>query len=265
MIEKVYIDGTVVVEHGMFYTKRLFAQCDESYKENAIVISPPNGMLIITDNYGSIFTEYYVKEGVACYGVEDGNAYAFFRNHKHTHNYYKNNIRLIERLIDEVKVPDGLKNIFFQQQFVSVFGALEYFLFDTFMGQVCSNYDIYQKVLSSHLRCLEYSSEITNKLRGEHDLEQELLFIEQTKNVVYHNTKQVSSLYLTAFDIHVGLDILENEVNTRNDIVHRFGHTKKGRETHLSKDNVLSLIAKINTIVEKIAKEMNSYIEQSDG
>lgn len=264
MIEKVYIDGNVVVDHGMFYTKKLFAQCDDSYKENAHVISPSDGILKITDNYGSIFTEYYVKGNVACCGVEDGNAYAFFQKHEYAYNSYKNNIRLIERIIDEANVPEDLSNLFFQQQFVSVFGALEYFLFYTFMGQVCSNYDIYKKVLSSHLTCLEYSREIKNKLRGEHDLEQELLFIEQTKNVVYHNTNHVSSLFSTAFDIFIDLNILENEIKTRNNIVHRFGLTKKGRETRLIKDNVLSLIAKINTIVENITKEMKEFIERTD-
>ena len=191
MIDKIYIDGTVVVEHGIFYTKNLLAGCNESYKENAIVISPPDEIFKITENYGSIFTEYYIKGDVACYGIDDGNAYAFSREHEYTHNSYKNNIRLIKRLIDEANIPEDLKNIFFQQQFISVFGALEYFLFNTFMGQVCNNYDIYQKVLSSQLDCLEHHNrEIRNKLRGEHNLEQELLFIEQTKNIVYHNTKR---------------------------------------------------------------------------
>lgn len=165
--------------------------------------------------------------------------------------------------MDEIEIPEGLKNIFYQQQFVSVFGALEYFLFDTFMGQVCNNYDSYNKVLSKHFRCLEYGKEITDILRGEHYIKQEKVFIEQTKEIVYHNKTSVSKLFLTAFDISVDLGILEDHINTRNDIVHRFGHTKKGGEVHVTKEKVLSIIAKIDIIVNDVLKNINEFVARA--
>lgn len=72
--------------------------------------------------------------------------------------------------------------------------------------------------------------------------------------------ESVSLLFSTAFDMSVDLNILDNEIKTRNDIVHRFGHTKKGEEICFIKDNVLFLIAKVNNIVEKIAKEMKATL-----
>lgn len=259
MNRKVYIDGNVVVEHGIFYSKEITVFADETFKTDADeVICPPNDVLRIAEDYGSIFTSYYIKGDCACYGYddEDGNALIYYVQHENTYNGYKNNIRLLERMIDEVEVPDGLKNIYYQQQYVSVFGALEYFLFETFMGQVCNNYDIYIKVLSSHLRCLEYNNEIAEILRGEHDLNQEKLFIEQAKAVIYHNSNQVSKLFLKAFDILVDLEVFRNQINERNDIVHRFGHTKKGGEVHITKDKVSSLIAKIDILVKHVANEI---------
>lgn len=262
MEKKVYIDGNLVVEHGNFYSRDIAACAGEEYKVGAKIITPPNGELRITEDDGSIFTYYYVKGEVCCYGIDDGNVYAFYSDHKITHNSYKNNIRIVERLMDEVEIPEGLKNIFYQQQFTSVFGALEYFLFDTFMWQVCNNYDIYSKVLSAHLRCLEYNNEIKGILRGEHNIKQERVFIEQTKEIVYHNTKKVSDLFSTAFDIPVDLGVLEDHISTRNDIVHRFGHTKKGNEVHVTKEIVLSLIAKIDIIVNDISKNINGFADK---
>lgn len=262
MEDKVYINGNVLVEHGMFYTRDCAILAGEEYKIGAKVISPSNGVLRITEDYGSIFTRYYIKGGCTCLGINDGNSYTFSTEHKITHNIYKNNIRVIERLLDEVEVPENLRNIYYQQQYVSVFGAMEYYLFETFMGQVCNNYDIYVKVLSAHLKCLEYDDIIKKILRSEHNINQEKVFIEQTKNVIYHNNKQVASLYSVAFDISVDLSVLDNYIKTRNDIVHRFGHTKKGNEIRVAKDEVLLLIAKVDILVQKITKEIKEMNEK---
>lgn len=259
MTEVVYIDGTVVVENGVFYSKNLVVLAGDEYKQGAKVITPLNSLLTITADYGSIFTNYYLRGGVACRGLDDGNALSFSIEHESTCNSYKDNIRLLANFMDEMEIPEAFKNIYYQQQYVSAFGALEYFLFYTFMGRVCSDYDIYTKVLSSRLSCLEYGREIRNILRGEHNIKQERVFIEQTKEVVYHNTKQVSDLFSTAFGISVDLGVLESNIITRNDIVHRFGHTKKGYEILVIKDDVLSLIDKINIIVEKIMRDLDAF------
>ena len=262
MNRKVYIDGNLLVKKGIFYAQNIVMGVDEMFKTNVDeIICPPNGLLEITEDYGSIFTVYYIKGGCTFYGGEDGFIYMFETKHEVTCDKYKQNIKLIEKLINEVEVPEDLKNAYYQQQYVSVFGALEYFLFDTFMGQVCSTYDIYIKVLSNHVKYLEYSREIKKILRGKHNLEQEKMFIAQSKEVIYHNTKQVAALFSVAFDMSVNLEILNKQIEVRNDIVHRFGHTKKGDEIHMTKGNVVSLIVKTDILVNDISKRITEFIE----
>lgn len=55
MDEKVYIDGNVVVERGVFYSKDIAVLAGDEYRKDAKVITPPNGLFTITEDYGSIF------------------------------------------------------------------------------------------------------------------------------------------------------------------------------------------------------------------
>lgn len=252
----VYIDGNVIAEKGIFYTRDIAAGAGEEYKKGAKVITPQDGFLKITEDYGSIFTDYYVKGEVAAGGIGDGDIYGFYHEHESTYQNYKDNILLIKCMMDEIYPSKDLENLFYQQQYVSVFGAMEYFLFDTFMGQVCNNYEIYKKVLSSHLRCLEYNSSVKDIFRGKHTLQQEKTLIEQTKHVIYHNVRQVSDLYQTAFSISVDLNILKDSIEVRNHIVHRFGYTQRGEIVDISKEKVLNLIIEVDTLVNRITREI---------
>ena len=59
----------------------------------------------------------------------------------------------------------------------------------------------------------------------------------------------------------VNLEILNKQIEVRNDIVHRFGHTKKGDEIHMTKGNVVSLIVKTDILVNDISKRITEFIE----
>lgn len=258
----IYINGSVVVEQGVFYAKNIAMYASDEFKAGAKIITPPNGVLRISEDYGSLFTCYYVKSGITMYGFEGSGITIFAPPNKTEYESYKEHMANINKLIEEAVVPQEVENLFLQQQYISAFSVLEYFLFNTFMRHVCNNYNTYIKVLSSQLRCLEYGKEITDILRGIHDLKQEKIFIQQAKEVVYHNTKQISALFSVAFGISVDLNILNSHINTRNDIVHRFGHTKKGDNIYVRKDNVLSLITKIDVLVQKVERDMKEFYEK---
>lgn len=101
-----------------------------------------------------------------------------FHEHRYTYKQYNDCIEEINRLLNEVVIPDKLKNLFYQQQYISVIGALECYLYNAFMRQVCNSYDAYQKILSAHLHCLEYRADDKRILRGVDCLEKDFFYRE---------------------------------------------------------------------------------------
>ena len=128
------------------------------------------------------------------------------------------------------------------------------------MRQVCNNYNIYNKVIDAHLRCFECRKEDEIIAKGENCLEKEKWFIEKTQNIVYHNIKQVKSIFHHAFNINVDLDVLKDEINMRNDIAHRMGYTVKGKPAIITDSDVLALIGKIDKIVENLILEIKKNL-----
>lgn len=260
MDKDIYIDGNLLVEKGMLYVKEIVAFASRPCSEKVEIISPPSGQFTISEDSGSIFTTYYVSGEVSCYGCYDGGICFFHKSFTDTCNRYLNNIKQIEGMMNTVEPPNDLMNLFYQQQFVSVFGIFEYFLFDTFMGQVCNNFDIYQKVLSSHLKSIEYNSYIKNILRGKHTLIQERTFIEQAEHILYHRTDDVSELFLKAFGISIDLSFLNDYLPVRHNIVHRFGYTVNSELVLMPKEQVLYFIKGVNELVSEITVKMRKIV-----
>ncbi|WP_042369416.1 hypothetical protein [Bacteroides neonati] len=250
----VYIDGTVVVERCMFYSKDIMIYAGDEFKANAEIITPPEGILRIKEDYGSIFTYYYIKGDFVIYGVEDGNAVFFFDNHDFTYNLYKENIAKVRKMIESIVASEDLVNLFFQQQFISIFGALENFLFNTFMRQVCNNYNLYNRVISRKVKILvrDKKSEARKILDGKDCLNKEKVFIEKVQRVVFHNQEKVTALYEAAFDVNPGMANLEPELKIRHDLVHRIGYTIDGALVLIDRKQIDLLLEKVDSIVEKV-------------
>lgn len=255
MKNKIFIDGGVLIKNGTFFAGNYIVMyASEDEKKDAEVIEVPSGILEVEGDYGSIFNNYYIRGGLTFYSGED--IEFIFEDQERTFSIYKDCINKVERLIDESSIPDSLINLFYQQQFSSAFGALELFLYNTFMRQVCNDYNIYNKVIDAHLRCFERCNEDKKIAKGENCLEKEKWFIEKTQNIVYHNVKQVKDIFHHAFNINVDLDVLEDDINMRNDIAHRMGYTVKGKPVVITDSDVLALIGKTDKIVENLTLEI---------
>lgn len=59
------------------------------------------------------------------------------------------------------------------------------------------------------------------------------------------------------------MGILEDEINTRNDITHRMGYTVKGKAIVITDSDVLALIGKIDKIVESLTLEIKEFCRGS--
>lgn len=263
MGKKIYIDGNLLVHGCVFYGFTFCSFADETFKETAdeIIRCNEDEVYEVTEDNGSMFNEYYVKGGITMYyedNENDTNIYSFFYEHKHTYDKYKVIQNQIMQLLNEAIIPKECINYFYQQQYISLFANLEYFLYNTFMWEVCQCYESYQKVLPI---LVNYVRDKAKKLilNGEHNILQEITFVEQVKYVTYHNATLVRKIYKAAFDMDVNLNIIEDELKIRHDIVHRAGYTKEDRPIQITKDDVMALKDKIDYLVDYITVKIEEF------
>lgn len=263
MGKSIYVEGAILATTGILYSHDVIAG-GSIHPADAEVITPPNGVLEITEDTGSIFNTYYVRDWVTAYGINGlskGDVCAFGDIYEFTVRDYNEGLRLIESMLDNIPT-DSRKHLYLQQQFASVFSLMEKFLSFTFVRQTCDNEDSYRRVLASGLLQQKYGNKAI--LNGPDCLEKELKYIELSNKVVYHNQKAVKDLFKEAFSIVVDLSSLEEAMEVRNDIIHRFGQTKWGADVVISLEQVQSLIKSVDSIVQNTAKQIMAYQKSID-
>ena len=259
MKKKVYIDGNFLLKSGVFYGLNFWMYADESFKDASDEIIPcKDNIYEVTEDGGSMFIEYYVKGGITMYGENESTIIFFKNEHERTYDKYRKIQEQIIQLLEEAIVPQNCRNFFYQQQYISLFSNLEYFLYNTFMWEVCQCYESYQKVLPILVNCVR---DKTKKLilKGEHNILQEKTFVEQVKYVTYHNATLVGKIYKAAFDMDVDLNNIEDELKIRHDIVHRAGYTKEDRPIQITKEDVLALNEKINGLTDDLTQKIREH------
>ena len=248
MAKKYYIAGNLIASPGSLYARDVSAG-EPVPPIGAEVIVSERGELWLTKDTGSIFDTYYVNGEVAAGGGENGEIYAFKDIYEFTVRDYKEGISRLRGLL-EVIVPSEYQLLFYQQQFASCFSLLESFLSNTFIWETCDREDAYHRVWKSE--CLKKGirgNQQKSIAKGPECLEKELLFIELVNQLVYHNPFRVRNLFREAFDIDVDLSSLIDDLQKRHDIVHRNGCTKKGESVLVTRNDVDTLLAKIDTIM----------------
>ncbi len=258
MGKSIYVEGALLATTGDLYTHNVIAG-GEFHPANSEVITPPNGVLEITKDSGSIFNTYYVREWVTASGVlglSKGAICAFADIYEFTVRDYTDDLRLVDSMLDSIP-SDSHRNLYLQQQYASVFSLMEKFLSFTFVRQTCDNEDSYRRVLASGLLQQKYGNKPI--LNGPDCLEKELKYIELVNRVVYHNQKAVRTLFNEAFGIVVDLSLLESALEIRNDIIHRFGHTERGADIIISLEEVRALIKLVDGIVHDTSRQIMAY------
>lgn len=260
MNRKVYIDGNVLIKSGVFYARDFVMYASEHYKNGAEIIKCGNdGAFEVKEDYGSMFIDYYTSGGLTLLG---GNGIFFKYTHKEAYCQYKDNITTIQSML-KTKIPEDLEHFFLQQQYISVVGALERFLYNILMRCTCDNQLIYKRLIDSRFKILAPKDDsIARKvLCGKNCLEKEKMFIKQVQKIVYHNQEKVTPLFKTAFGIDPCLGQLKSEIAIRHDLVHRMGYTLNNILVTISREEVYSLIDKVNSIVENI--KSNIQLQES--
>lgn len=253
MADKYFIPGTVIITNGVFYARDIIVYASKNEMNAKELKVDDDGLFKVDRDYGSIFAEYYISGDFTLYG---GNSYCAVDEHCYTYKQYRECIEQIKRLLNESIIPDELQNLFYQQQYISVFGALECFLYNTFMRQVCNNRDAYKKVITTP-GCLG-----KNIFMGKNELEKEKKFIERAKGIVYHRLLDVKLLFETAFNFNLDLNNIIDKVDTRHHLVHRMGYTKSNNKVYITHEQVISLINEVDLIVNNVTLDIKEFNEK---
>ena len=250
-----YIDGSIVATTGNLYTRDIICLCD-SIPIDCEYIKPDDGLWVVTEPTGSMFDTYYVQGGATALGIKVGNIFAFKNIYELTLQEYDENYNVLKSLL-EVEHPVNNDILFYQQLFASCFSLLESFLNSTFLRFTCDSEDAYHKIWNN--KCLDRCyAIIQNKVvaKGPDCVQKEILFREAVNQIVYHRFDKVHDLFQIAFNMNVQLETLEDRLEKRHDIVHRFGYDKNGNRIIIDHNDVKSLLEEIDAIVKNIAEQM---------
>jgi len=255
----VYVDGDLTVTTGTLYTRNISARSG-NFSDNAIIITPPDGVWNITEDTGSIFDTYYVRGDISVTGIIVGDVVPYLYKHKFTVLDYekgKNQIHYILNHIKDSELEEEYKDLLYQQEYASVISLMEHYLSCSFVGTICNHKESYHRVLRSGFLQKRFTRDKA-VLNGPDCIDKELLFVELAKRIVFHNQKNVKELFEVAFGINVDLRPLEIQLNIRNDITHRFGYTDSilGGKVKITYDDVKSLISAVDTIVHDTQSQL---------
>ena len=251
----IYIDGGLVATTGDLYARNIVARCS-CQPDNSEKITVNGDYYEIKEDTGSVFDTYYVRDFVTAggsLGVSKGAICAFADIYEFTVRDYDKGLKLLKSMLN--CIPEGEQmNLYLQQQYASVFSLLEHFLSCSFIRQTCDREESYHRVLSMGLLQQRFGNK--SILNGPDCLEKELLFIELANKIVYHRPGDVYVLFEAAFGIRVDLSPLKRQLIIRNDIMHRFGHTKRRHGVILSAATVWELIEVVDQIVRNTANQI---------
>ena len=266
MKNTVYIDGNFLLESGIFYTFDIHDGVGKKNKDifDDVILCNKDGYYEVKEDGGSMFSTYYVKGGITMYGKNGSTIVCFKKEHEQTYAKYKEIQSKILQLLEEAIIPEDCKNYFYQQQYISLFANLEYFLYGTFMWETCQCYDSYKRVIELLASSNMFRVEKADKkiFKGEHNVLQEKTFVKCVKDIVYHHEKKVKYLYKTAFGFDVNLDFIEKAKEIRNDIVHRAGYSKTNDAIiTMVKRDVLRFKEEIDELVNYVTFEIQKINE----
>lgn len=163
----------------------------------------------------------------------------------------KDNLNNIKRLL-KIELPPELEQHMNKMLFVNVITVLETFLADAFIGTVLKDKELLRDFvrLNPDFADRKFTlNEIFERVDNiEKDVKTYLL------ELMWHNLAKVQHMYQSV--LHIDFDgdmkLLYRGVAKRHDIVHRNGKTKSGEELTISREELITLMDKVNSFAESI-------------
>lgn len=174
-------------------------------------------------------------------------------------DYYQNFIHEIEDLqeLNDMEVPSEKMNLILKRQiFIGIVSTMEVFFSETLINLVNKNDKYFKNFVTGH-------PDFQKKKIALKDIIEEYENLSNTVaktmlESVYHNMGRVKNTFEKTFNIKFpDIEEVSRIVNTRHDLVHRNGKTKKGEVIVIDRSEVSDVIKKVSDFVEIIAKSLH--------
>ena len=253
IVEKVFIDGDLVVRGGTFFCRNIamYVPIDNADNVDKIIGGDliKDGFFETYENYGSPYIDYYIKGGATMAGGsiimnpdKDSDSLIYIA---------KQELNKIKDLLN-VNLPNtDLYQLFYKEQFAATISVLENFLYCMVLRELIYN----KEKLLNNVRTFNYGKDVwgLHKCITLPDDELFLKVTEVAENIVYHNWQAIL-LYRIIFqkDIQSYIDTISDEIYKRHNIVHRNGQKLNGEVEPINKMEVENFIDKVENITQSI-------------
>lgn len=169
---------------------------------------------------------------------------------------FLNEIKNLEQLLAIKIEKEDVKDILLRQVFISMIGALETYLSDTFINKVTESVYFLEKFVENH-------PEFRKQKFGLNELFQEQRLIEEKARsimveTIYHKLPTVKRMYEDTFSISFpDISTMQKFIIQRHDLVHRNGKTTEGEKVPVSEKTITDLKNEVVDLVGKIEDNIN--------
>ncbi len=157
----------------------------------------------------------------------------------------------------ELKIEANLYEILLKQSYVHAITIMESFLFEIIFKKIKENPSMQEEFVKNHepFRTKKITiSEIHLEMRSLYTKVKQALV-----EITFHNLHEVKKYYSSVLNINIGdTSDLMSIVSKRHDLVHRNGKDKEGAKITLTKEEVISVLDKIEVFMRQIEKDARS-------
>ncbi|MGZ8946930.1 MAG: hypothetical protein ACXW1W_16105 [Methylococcaceae bacterium] len=174
------------------------------------------------------------------------------------HSNFSNAILDIECLL-KTKIEDSVANCFYRLLFVNAITALETYLSDAFINTVVPNPVLMRRFIESTPEFQGEKIALSDVFKAIEGIEQKAK--SYLADVVWHNLHRVKPMYKDMLDIDFPKDIgaIFRAIIKRHDIVHRNGKTKSGNEILIQLQDVIDIIAAVQSFTQHIDAQLSEF------
>lgn len=169
---------------------------------------------------------------------------------------FLNEISNLEQLLD-IKIDKGdVKDILLRQVFISMIGALETYLSDTFINKVTGSAYFLEKFVESHPEFQKQKFSLSEVFQEQKRIEEKARQV--MVETIYHKLPTVKKMYESTFCITFpDVSAMQRFIIQRHDLVHRNGKNTDGEKVPVSESTITFLKIAVRDLVSKIEDQMD--------
>lgn len=169
---------------------------------------------------------------------------------------FLNEIKNLEQLLAIKIEKEDVKDILLRQVFISMIGALETYLSDTFINKVTESVYFLEKFVENHPEFRKQKFSLNELFQEQRLIEEKARSI--MVETIYHKLPTVKRMYEDTFSISFpDISTMQKFIIQRHDLVHRNGKTTEGEKVPVSEKTITDLKNEVVDLVGKIEDNIN--------